>query len=96
MQCTLIASYVEALAGGEQDDIATVSTAYQTLIGGIATYQNSVGADRAARAASLSQAGADLGVALSLHQEQHDTDSLVNVVSAAALLAQWGASLTTV
>ena len=94
-QATGIASAVALFTGSEEDDVHTVAAAYGALMNDVQAYQNSVGQDRLPAAAALYDAGAAVGVALQIHQEQHDADSLAGLVSAVDLMCQWGRSLTT-
>ncbi len=94
-QATAIASAVASFTGSEQDDVASVSQAYGALMNDVQAYQNSAGSDRAGAAESLYNAGAEVGVALHAHAEQHDAESLAALVAAVDLMCQWGRSLTT-
>ncbi len=93
-QATAIATAVSQFSGSEEDDVATVAQAFGGLMSDVQTYQGSVGEDRATAAASLYAAGADVGTKLAVHQEQHDPESLAELVGAVDLLCQWAKSLT--
>lgn len=92
-QAKAIAQSVSLWAGDDTDDIDTVSLAYQTLMGDVGSFQAGATDGWASSAASLYAAGADLGMALAMHNEQRDAESLQGVTAALDLVCQWSASL---
>src|SRR5262249_12721584 len=89
-----IATAVAHFAGSEEDDVDGVTAAYTAMMDDIQAYQNSAGEHLAQTAASLYAVGAEVGVKLAMHQEQHDEDSRAELVEAVTLLGQWAKSLT--
>jgi hypothetical protein len=95
-QAIAIASAVAQFSGSEADDVDAVAQAFSAIMADLESYQRSVGDERAPAAASLYAAGADVGSKLALHQEQHDADSLAQLVGAVEILCQWSKSITAV
>jgi hypothetical protein len=82
----------------DHDAIATLSTAFGTLMGFVETVQK-IGERETlktviTKAAAVHQAGADQGVALSIYSEGQDTDNLTKLKSAMERVLQSAAELT--
>lgn len=88
-----IATAVSQFQGSEQDDIASVSMTFEALMGDVQQYQASADEAHASSAASLYAAGAEVGVKLAMHQEQHEAESLAELTQAVDLMCQWSHSL---